>query len=286
MRSIISLSSSSRVLKTVQSVVKHLPRRWRRFIRSLPLPSLSHDPKRILECDIQMITVEADEFADRIRTKPENKLHCTGGTAFHLRQLYPKQMQCINVGVDANGKVNWICKANHLDHSVEIRHACVSFEGWSGPGDPYVRAGSEVVKYELFKTVFADKLNDSDNDNSTIGYVLVILFILSIVVFASMSKQSVFAPVVVQTRPQVVKPSYIPPVIFSESGYIEHPFVVIKQPPIVVVKPVPVVQRVIHQSSPPSYEYDSLPPPSYEYSPEPVSQSRPAIAFAKNTDSE
>ena len=86
-----------------------------RATKALPLPPPPEPPSkhgsytRVLEKDISMITVDADVFAKRPRTRTDEKqLQCVGGSMMDLRGLHPRTMQCINVGVDVEGNVNWV----------------------------------------------------------------------------------------------------------------------------------------------------------------------------------
>jgi hypothetical protein len=141
----------------VLRVLRTLPLIHTRCINKLTPPT---SPKRLLMKDIPMITVQANVLADRVRTNPEVQLHCVGGSGVDHFEYHPYQVMCINMGVDANGKVNWVCQTSSISSKVQIGDFKVSFEGWSGPDDLYVRAGSEVVRYELHMTddASADKL--------------------------------------------------------------------------------------------------------------------------------
>ena len=106
-------------------------------------------PDRILERDIPVLIVRAGELATRKRTGPQQQMQCTGGSASKMADLFPREMRCLNMGVDDQGRVNWDCRASDLDKRVRVENAEVVFEGYSGPGDEYVRVGSGVVRYEL-----------------------------------------------------------------------------------------------------------------------------------------
>lgn len=106
-------------------------------------------PSRILERDVDIMTLEAGKFATRVRGDPQEQIWCVGGSAMSKFKYYPSQISCKNMGIDDTGRVNWMCYPAGLDKRVKISTSTVSFEGWDRPGDEYVRAGSAVVRYHL-----------------------------------------------------------------------------------------------------------------------------------------
>jgi hypothetical protein len=106
-------------------------------------------PDRVLERDIQVFTAEAGCCAHRVRTPVQEQLQCMGGEARHLTHLMPRLLHFTNQGVDDQGHVNWKYEAPELDARVSVTLARVSFEGYERAGDPYVRVGSGVARYEL-----------------------------------------------------------------------------------------------------------------------------------------
>ena len=62
--------------------------------------------------------------------------------------VLPSAVMCENRGVDDRGTVVWKCSAE-LDDALRFDNVQVSCEGYSHPGDEYVREGSCVLKYTL-----------------------------------------------------------------------------------------------------------------------------------------
>ena len=154
--------------------------------RAIPPPPSQSDGERVLERDIRMVILEAGRTANRRRSTQE-QMQCIGGNMFRSRALYPRSMHCVNVGVDDQGQVNWVCKVPELDTRVRFERAVVSFEGWSGPGDPYVRAGSAVVRYELWRVG-----GDSDEDAEANRWATLIIIVLVIfLVFTLLNPRAV-----------------------------------------------------------------------------------------------
>lgn len=115
---------------------------------SLPRVVLRSYSQRILPREIKTFRVEHGVLADRIRGNPELQLICDGGGAQHS-SYHPQRIYIYNCGSDYRGNIYWASLVEYLDPKVEIKEVRVSFEGWSGPEDEYIRAGSEVVRYEL-----------------------------------------------------------------------------------------------------------------------------------------
>ncbi len=132
-----------RKIRAQLTVVRH-------YSKAVKLPDQVPDvPGRVLERDIKIFMVEAGRLANRIHTRPEQQLQCVGGAAHKEAKLLPTEMRCTNKGVDDEGNVNWDYLVPELDKRVRLTEIQVQFEGWDRPGDPYVRAGSAVVRYEL-----------------------------------------------------------------------------------------------------------------------------------------
>ena len=219
---------SHTMLSSVIRVAPRIPLVIIRALHSLPPPGkLSRGSpfagRRILERDIKLFTVEGGKLADRVRTNPKLQLHCVGGSAQDSK-YHPSQMQFVNAGVDAQGKVNWIGRTSSLSSKVQMGTVEVSFEGWSGPGDEYVRSGSEIVRYELNWTGGAEK------DNSLLIILLVVAgIILSPFIFSEIHQQSVQgSPQIIyqQPHPQVVYQRPAPKVVHVETPQYKAPKVI------------------------------------------------------------
>lgn len=204
------------------------------------------DPLRVLERDIEIFTVDAGEFANRTY-KRGKQLQCIGGSALDLNQYHLAHVRCINEGTDEEGHVNWTYQIAAIHPAVKIGKMHTSFEGWSYPGDPYVRAGSGIVRYELNLHETNGAVNNNrkgtKDDDKELVYVVVFVTAATIlwIVFLSHSYQN-SVPVIVESPQEVV-----------------------------------VVKRR-YASSDPGVVYSSTYGPQYT--------SRPAIAFGKSTKSE
>ncbi|KAN0041499.1 hypothetical protein ACTFIV_004040 [Dictyostelium citrinum] len=102
---------------------------------------------KILLKDVEVLTLKPGEMTKARRSSPIQQMECIGGTAKKEVQLYPKTIQCYNMGT--NGiDVQWKCEAT-LDSTVRLGTIDVSCEGYSYPEDPYITVGSCGVFYEL-----------------------------------------------------------------------------------------------------------------------------------------
>lgn len=207
------------MLSSVIRAAPRIPLAIIRTLHSLPSPSLTG--RRVLERDIKIFTVEAGKLADRVRNKPELQLHCVGGSALHS-EYHPSQMQFINAGLDDEGKVNWIGRTSSLNSKVQMGTVEVAFEGWSGPGDEYVRAGSQVVRYEL------NWSGGGVEDNVPLIVIGVVVgSILIIYLFADVPSEVTYVwkrpQVVYQEAPPVIVKKSRPKIIYEETPYESHP---------------------------------------------------------------
>ena len=66
-------------------------------------------------------------------------------------RFLPGTVMCENKGVDDRGSVVWKCSAD-MDDALAFDNVQVSCEGYSRPGDRYIREGSCVLKYTLALT--------------------------------------------------------------------------------------------------------------------------------------
>jgi len=102
----------------------------------------------ILLQQVGAITFDARQMTTSRRTYPLPQLKCVGGEASHRAELHPEIAQCVNVGVDSFGEVQWRCEAE-LDSRVRFGKTEVSCEGYSSSRDPYVLQGSCSLEYSL-----------------------------------------------------------------------------------------------------------------------------------------
>lgn len=120
-----------------------------RVICSLPSRALTRAySQRVLPKEIKHFQVNPGVLSDRVRGNPEPQLICDGGDAQNSK-YHPKHFHLYNIGPDPNGEICWMQVIWYVSGKVEVRNLRVSFEGWSGPEDEYVRSGSQVVRYEL-----------------------------------------------------------------------------------------------------------------------------------------
>jgi len=113
---------------------------------ALSAPSTNNDS--VLLTDIQVLQFNAGEYAVNTRT-PENipTLSCAYNP-LNNDNLLPTSVTCKNKGVDSTGSVVWKCSGN-MDASLEFDNVQISCEGYSFPGDKYVRRGSCALAYTL-----------------------------------------------------------------------------------------------------------------------------------------
>jgi len=106
----------------------------------------SHDS--VLLQDVKALTFTKGQYTAARRSSPIPQLNCVGGSASYSSELSPSSVQCVNVGVDSYGEVQWKCEAD-LDSSVKFGETVVSCEGYSNSNDPYVLRGSCGLEYKL-----------------------------------------------------------------------------------------------------------------------------------------
>jgi len=97
---------------------------------------------------VKALTLKSGEYTHARRVSAIPQLQCVGGEAIGYNKYYPTVVQCINVGGDGAGDVNWECKAD-LDSDVRFGKTVVSCEGYDYSEDPYILKGSCGLEYEL-----------------------------------------------------------------------------------------------------------------------------------------
>lgn len=93
--------------------------------------------------------------AESRRAHRQPQLRCVGGSAAGLfwgGDRYPRVVQCANVGYDGSS-IQWRCEAT-LGEGLEFGDTHVLCEGYEGPGDEYITAGSCRLEYTLNYTTF------------------------------------------------------------------------------------------------------------------------------------
>lgn len=102
----------------------------------------------VLLQDVKALTFTKGQYTAARRSAPIPQLGCVGGSASYATEFFPSTVQCINVGVDSYGNVQWKCEAD-LDSSVKFGETIVNCEGYSNPDDPYILRGSCGLEYNL-----------------------------------------------------------------------------------------------------------------------------------------
>jgi len=97
--------------------------------------------------NIKALTFTSGKYTNGRRTSPIPQLECVGGSAMSRYELYPKVVQCTNVGSDGID-VQWKCEAD-LSKEVKFGETIVNCEGYNSPNDPYILAGSCSLEYHL-----------------------------------------------------------------------------------------------------------------------------------------
>lgn len=109
---------------------------------------------------VYLRSVTALVFSENARAKSRHglrqpQLQCVGGSAAGLfwgSDRYPRVVQCANVGYDGRS-IQWRCEATLVD-GLEFGDTHVICEGYDGPGDEYITAGSCRLEYTLNYTQF------------------------------------------------------------------------------------------------------------------------------------
>jgi len=101
--------------------------------------------KGVLERDVQALTFHASSMSYRVRTALQAQMQCKGGCVEPL----PTQAQCVNKGLDDQGRVNWDCTVEGVPNGHRITYSRVRCESWPNQGDPLVLAGSCVLDYKM-----------------------------------------------------------------------------------------------------------------------------------------
>eukprot|EP01133_Synstelium_polycarpum_P007566 gene7566-8852_t len=103
--------------------------------------------KSVLLKDVEVLTLYAGKMTTGSRSDPMPQITCVGGSARSEKELYPKIVQCHNMGSDGTD-VQWKCESS-LDSTVTFGKLDVSCEGYTYPEDPWILKGSCGLSYEL-----------------------------------------------------------------------------------------------------------------------------------------
>ncbi|BGP20680.1 hypothetical protein JCM10213_001073 [Rhodosporidiobolus nylandii] len=111
--------------------------------------------QRIPLSSLTALTLHSSRRTTGRRTSPVPQLTCEGKAC---RQFQPDVVQCVKVGEDGAGGLEWKCEAN-LPQGMRFGEVEVGCEGWDGPNDPYILHGSCGLTYSLVRS--SSHLEDS-----------------------------------------------------------------------------------------------------------------------------
>jgi len=118
--------------------------------------------KPILLKNVKTLRFFAGQYALNTRdNQPIPQLECAYNPLNDPSAL-PTAVTCHNSGVDYSGAVVWKCKAKMAD-TLEFDNLQVSCEGYSRPGDEYVKEGSCALRYTLKIVSAQDQQTPNDN---------------------------------------------------------------------------------------------------------------------------
>ncbi|GAA5977219.1 hypothetical protein JCM11641_003880 [Rhodosporidiobolus odoratus] len=103
---------------------------------------------RIPLTSLSALTLHSNRKTTSRRTSPIPQLTCQGRPC---RQYQPDVVQCVKMGQDGAGGLEWNCEAD-LPQGVRFGEVEVGCEGWDGPGDPYILRGSCGLTYNLVRS--------------------------------------------------------------------------------------------------------------------------------------
>jgi len=125
---------------------------WTLLLLAICSVSLQAQPywnsESILLENVKALTFSKGQMTTGRRSSPISQLQCVGGSATSYYDQYPSTVQCVNVGSDGFGNIQWKCEAD-LDSSVRFGQTTVSCEGFNHPDDPYILKGSCGLEYTL-----------------------------------------------------------------------------------------------------------------------------------------
>ncbi|GAA5842132.1 hypothetical protein JCM11251_006534 [Rhodosporidiobolus azoricus] len=107
------------------------------------------------------LTLHSSRKTASRRTSPIPQLNCKGKAC---RTYQPDVVQCVKVGEDGAGGIEWKCEAD-LPRGVRFGEVEVGCEGWDGPNDPYILRGSCGLTYNLVRSSSA--LEDDYSSHSS-----------------------------------------------------------------------------------------------------------------------
>ncbi|KWU45234.1 DUF1183-domain-containing protein [Rhodotorula sp. JG-1b] len=103
--------------------------------------------QRIPLKSLSALTLHANRRTASRRLPPVPQLTCKGSLC---RKYTPDVVQCVAVGTDGVGGLEWKCDAD-LPSGLRFGDVDVSCEGWDGPDDPNILRGSCGLTYSLVR---------------------------------------------------------------------------------------------------------------------------------------
>ncbi|BGP43882.1 hypothetical protein JCM10450v2_008081 [Rhodotorula kratochvilovae] len=104
--------------------------------------------QRIPLSSLTALTLHKNKRTAARRTSPIPQLACRGSAC---RSYQPDVVQCVAVGSDGAGGLEWKCEAD-LPRGVRFGEVQVGCEGWDGPDDTYILRGSCGLEYSLVRS--------------------------------------------------------------------------------------------------------------------------------------
>ncbi|GAA5908775.1 hypothetical protein JCM5296_005765 [Sporobolomyces johnsonii] len=101
---------------------------------------------RIPMSSLTALTLHSSRRTTSRRLPPVPQLTCRGKCSYQ-----PDVVQCVKVGDDGAGGVEWKCEAD-LPKGLRFGEVEVGCEGWDGPDDPYILRGSCGLTYHLVRS--------------------------------------------------------------------------------------------------------------------------------------
>lgn len=96
---------------------------------------------------LSALTLHSNRRTASRRLPPVPQLTCKGSLC---RKYTPDVVQCVAVGTDGVGGLEWKCEAD-LPSGFRFGDVDVSCEGWDGPDDPNILRGSCGLTYSLVR---------------------------------------------------------------------------------------------------------------------------------------
>ena len=107
----------------------------------------NNNNNRILLDDVKSVVLRRGDMTTGRRVEPIAQLTRVGGSA--PAGAYLDSIHCQNMGRNQYGKVDWRCEAQMPDSSLSLGDVEMVCEGYDGPGDAYILAGSCGLEYAL-----------------------------------------------------------------------------------------------------------------------------------------